>query len=690
MFIIPLVVMITLSCALTIIFNKNKSNFINESQCSFSESFFIVTCSIILLQLFFGLIGVLNIAIYIILACALVSFFYVLYHFIVNRKTIIIWDQISPSLIILVIAYIAYYIVVRDKMLSSRDEPNCWAYAVKYMYTTGKYIKMEHPNGMALFSLFITKVSNFNEEMLFLGRWLLMWSCAILPLSRKKLGDWKTVLIYSIAAFCVMGLIVQYPLYYADTPLGIAAGALCGYWALQSNKWGSKYLKYIVSLLGLTLIFLMKDELGKIFCSFTAFFIVINNIQKLFNLSKKNNISSKDLLYEKILTGVISIFTLAVVLIFTNNVSSDKLISYIARFLSVKIILAIIILLTLTILTSIIYRRKKDAIIQALQHNNNLKILLLIFGAIVFVTIFYKLISIFYSSLVYDDQMIFYQSIEAVLRKAYFNKPVFKLVGLLLIMTSVISIFIIKPKYKKSLILQTSLMVLFVLGYALFLMFSYATHIQGGEISYTFPQLHRYLGAAIIIPSLWFSSFLILNNTCWKKVKAQIICIALLMSLFMHEFTLPGTTMFANMSTFLNSTRYGLRKDLREHSEFIKAHTNVNDRVFVVSQVGGTWDSFSSVSWLRYELIPQVCKGNALYQGERRFLDGNYSCNYTSNEWSDILKKQFDYVYIYYADDEFYSTYSDLFDSKQKPSTYALFRITPDGENLLELAVSKQ
>ena len=666
MFILPIFIIIVLALCLHEIIQ-----IITHNEISIPNSIFAAMCLVIASLFVFGALGLLNaglVFIWILSGAAGIALIAIT---VINKNyKKLLKDITSPAMVILIFSCVVYFLVSKTKVFTYRDTATVWGYAARYMYLTGSVIKLEHPSGMAFLNYFFLKTSYYSEGIMFLGRWFFMWVCVLLPFRDNKKEDLWKLAIYAVGAYAVMNIINESQVLYMDTPIGILTGSLFGYFLVNKNKG----LKEIVTvLLGMGIVLLIKDEIGKIFAFFLSAFVIIELLMEF--LKKETKLNTAQFVISECAAAVfmIPVFTLLL---------SDGVMDNFKNLIQAKYIIAAVFALAaaavLVILGVRFYKKSKFALKKDSEPAKNIRYYLIVLAAFAVAVAVYKGISIYYSSLIYEDQNIFASAVRQLFIKGYGGKRLFVAVGCAMLLFIIAYKYMLNKPERKVAARQGLLILMFLLAYIFLLAVMYSKHIIGGSLAAELVQLNRYLGAGVIAVIVWYIVFAF-YDALWVNRKMQLIVIALIMSMLITEIPMPTTKMFSDRNYNMNlALTYTYRPEVKRNADFVKANAGADANVFVVTQPG-KWSLEDEGAWMEYEMLPLKSYANAVYYGEKVFTGTLNSLGLDEDGFIEMVKQEgYTHVYIYYADEVFIKDFGELFQLKGTEGEGILYEVRED------------
>lgn len=631
-----------------------------------------------------GLLGGLKGGLYIVYALTALSIVYLSALVIAGRKQtkkLRIEDYITPGFVIFILSTALYAFVIRGKMLWETDVAFHWGYATRYMYLTDHFYKGIQTLGAPILNYFIVKTVGYQESYLYAGRWIMIWIPVCLAVSDIGWNKWYKAALYAIGAYMLTGVIDDTPSLLMDLPLGIFSGGMCAMLA-----WNNDDIRpYVTASFGIFVLTNIKNGFGLVMSVMVMGFAILVNI-----------IKHKDTKFEFRKQGLGILLTIASVIISylvnklsiqpltadTNN--TDQTFHYIqiinnlksVKFLGLLVIT--IILLTYTIVQLVQWRRtRKD------EKPTKKLIILSAVSAMALIASLYKAYSLAFSALSHDDQVIFINFWELFYTKGYWGTQIRVLLALLIGFIIIVSFILIKKHYRTTVLCQSFYMLLCILGYALLLIIAYITVFNRQEAE-DFAAHHRYIGSIMIFVMIWLLGLIFTKDDIWLVTEnKQILCFTAVMILLSRDAPIPGSAYHFNIRG-----ESGTHINAANDAKWILSNTPCDARIYFIAQNNDDYflNYWSINVWLRYEIAPRYLNGDKYSLGSSyENTQDDYSLwNTTPEIWAQKLAEEYDYVYIYAADDEFRDNYSQLFEPDTNLESNTLYRVHPDGDYLLE------
>jgi len=643
------------------------------------EALFITIGFIVFILTIFGFFGLMRIGQYIIYIATILSLCASIYYTIKNHAKINLLEIFTPGYIIILLSFFIFAIMTKNNVLYIWDEATRYGRAAHFMHVTNS---VGNGGSVTVFTYFFNTITGYQEHSLFVSKWLFMWICAVLPLAHLKWKKWYMAVIYAVLIFGVLTIIDPETNYLMDAPIGIAAGAGIGYLASTRQK-----ARTVILALACALTSTIKDNAGLILLVFMLLFYFVYYVVEL-NKSKWK-ISKKHLIN----TSLFSIFILIFLIIKKMTVPagllsrSDIYIKYLPILVAAGITIAIIgvcwVLWLHKVFAKTAENLKKRANLYKL-----IKIAVLSLTPFVLFAFIYKVIwKILYSFSV-PLQTDFVYALNKYFGYNYFGMPLWTL--LLIIMGSALFciLMFVKHDYKKSFTTQVITMVVIVIayGFIIALLFTTSYHMYLEEQNML--GIERFIGTIVIMLCTWIMSLVFLSNDYWVDSKKQYIISFALFILLIPSFPLPGETMFSSITNInMNANKYTVRPIIKEHSDIINKYTPENARVLVINVDTEENPYQLNISawryWLFYETVPRS-------QPKVLYLSRNDIYVEMSSQQLMEKLKSYHYLYIVYADEEFFKNKEDILDYDVLFETKTLYKkVSSENGLILELVHSE-
>jgi hypothetical protein len=653
---IPLIIIYSISSALT-----------QKYDYKIEHSNFLVVCSITLLLIIFGLIGILNIGFYLIIAFSVISLIYLIISKFDVKKLF------SPSIVFYTIGIFIFAFLIRDIKLFWHDEISHWALATKSMYYSDNFYKGLQTMLTPTFNYFITKCSGFSTEHMYTGAWMLIWSCFLLPTGNLKWSNWKRVLVYLIATYFISGYIMKDVVFHIDELLGISGACLAAYWAIEERK-GTK--EYILATIGLIAISQIKDSYGAMISILISIFIIVNDVIKR-DINKRKLIPVLSIIISPFIGYIISRLTLNKPEGYLSEIKFSK-IPFVIATLHSKLYLMLLLLLLITIIAFIIFYLNNKKIVIFYKKIKIYK-LVIITGIILLLLISYKSSMLFISGLSYDELLAFTNAWRDFFVSTSGGSTNIKTTAVSIILMGFISCYAIKKEHIKVNIARCFVLLggIIIIGFAVLVSFSFGfdeTGMYKNSVSW-----ERYTSVPFILLVTFITSYLMLANNIYKENKHRTIAIALCLLLVVKYIPYPGAIMY---------TRYAKQRGImsnisdmvKDDGDLLREHLDKDDTVFIASYISDYNQNEcgnSRTKWLNYEISP--IKSNWNY-----FKGYNDITGYDGSveEYLNIIGK-YDYYYIHSADMPFYEKFIKIFPNNKLYTSKALYKVVHTDKSIV-------
>ncbi len=657
-----LAILITLSLSIKIVFRY-----------SVEVSLFLTFCIISILLAIAGLLGILEIGLYAIYVIIIISFIVVVIYIFRNKSIVkpLFIETFTPAMVLFIFTYITYYVVIQDKVLIHDDEAGSWASQVKYMYETFIYKDFtSHGHIFGFFTFFNLKIMGYKESIYFLSLWAFKWSALILAMKEIKWDKWYIVLIFGIAGYGIINIIYEHePAYYMDVMLGVLSGALCAGWSIsrKTNK------DYVWLFIGLIVLGNLKDELSATMAVLVAIFSILSS-----SISKKSELNTETNDKKPLRVLDLCTFCLAFYFVYTSGfwkllVKLIAKLGYIAFFIA----------LAITVICLVICYAYRNKIIRFIKKHKAL-IIATILSAIFIIALIllYSIYPMIPKEMVNRIKVI----TDRLWYDTYFGKPTYMLVLLSIVYVAINSIFLIKKRFLKGFLLESSYIVLAIPCYGLILMFGYLISV-GNSFDHWMHSFSRYFFPIILLASIWLLAKTLRMEKEYKIPNTSIITGLILLCLLGARIPALGTKLFSNYEHKRSVFTYELRPDIREQADFIKGNVENGKVLVATSTEGKPWDPFTAALWLEHELIPIETSMVILLNEEDvlTYVEKKYS----SKQLQEYLKdNDFRYVYFYSKSDYIDEKYSDILEYCESEQG-VLYEVTPEAEHYLSIVKIK-
>lgn len=646
---IPVLILLILSSAITQKFNYK-----------IEHSNFLVVCSIALFLILFGLIGILDIGFYIIIALSLISLLYL----IASKFSVKL--LFTPSMLFYILGIFVFAFLIRDIQLFWHDEVSHWALSTKSMYYSNCFYKGLQTMLTPTFNYFITKCSGFGNEQLYTGAWILIWTSFLLPTGGTKWCNWKRILIYFIAAYCLTGYIIKEAMFHTDELLGIISGCLAAYWAIQKKK-GIK--EYILVILGLLAVSQIKDSYGAMVSIIIALFIITSEI-----VENHDN-------FKKIIPKLFIISLTPIIGYFLSQLTLNKPEGYLSqtKFTEIPLIIQIInskmyiliFIISIIFLILFLYFLNNKKIINI----KNIKIhLYKIIGVTLIVStllLVYKTSMLLLQGFNYEESKAFIKAWRDYFYSTSGGSTNLKTTACAIILIGFACGFALKKDLVKLNIVRCIVILCGILTMGFFVLVSFSLGFDETGMYTQSVSWERYTSVPFIIMLTYIIGYYMLAPNIYLKSNYRVILISLCMLLLIKYLPYPGAIMY---------TRYAKERDIcaslsnmvKDDGDIIRAYLDKDDTVFVASYKNehdlNEYGNGRS-KWLKYEIAPIKSNWN-YFKG----YDDDTGYEGTVDEYLNRIST-YDYYYVHSAGPLFYDKFGSIFPDNKLYWTKALYKV---------------
>ncbi len=645
------------------------------------QALFLSFCAVTFLLFLFGAVGYLVVGYYFIVGLSAALFVTSLALLAFSKKSrsgFSVKNYLTPGVAVFLLANLIYFFFMRGEIMAITDAAVHWGYATKWMYETGRIYIGVQTLSVPLLNYFLVKTAGYTESYLFLGRWMIMWTAIILPVSDVKWDKWYKVLLYAVMAYMILGVIDPVPKMFMDLPLGVVAGALSAMLAVMPNRPRAQ----ITAAFGVVVLGNIKNGTGILFSIFVIGFAVLI----YFTNNKKEDKRH----------GIYCLAAFSAALVFAelfrrvtheSNIKDNAEAGMVIRLDYQQIVskltqttilgLIIVTVVVAAFFVFLVVKKNKEGKRVGLLYKTTLAVMCL-FAALTL----YKVYSGFLSSLSYNDQVIFINYWEKYFVKGYFGWQIRNLIGMIIAFTVACGLLCLKKEHVKSFGAQSAYMALCMLFYAFALIVAYLDVFIEIEAA-DYAAMHRYIGSSIVFVAMWITGYIALSDGIWQEEKRQIVAAVILLAFLSRETPAMGTVY-----------NYGLRgeagvhKGVIQYASEIKNNTDAGDKIYFISQEydNSTYLSdWSANAWIRYEIAPRYLNW-VFWSLGKEFDDVDPSTlNVDSDDFKNILLEEgYDYVYLYKTDEKFWESYGGLFSPESETSNRKLYKVLTTVGYLLE------
>ena len=198
--------------------------------------------------------------------------------------------------------------------------------------------------------------------------------------------------------------------------------------------------------------------------------------------------------------------------------------------------------------------------------------------------------------------------------------------------------------------------------------------------------IERFIGTLVIMVCVWLLSIVFTSNDYWIDDMKQYMATGLVLLLMIKAVPLPGETMFSAIdNSNMLANRLYVRPAVKDHARIIIDWTPKSAKILIVAiEDEDNQSSLSSQAWkywTYYETVPRPVPD---------VLDTTLKNNQNMGiEKLKLLIEEYDYVYIGYANQDFYAKYSMMFETGEYNETKALYKVNFGKAITLELIYSE-
>ncbi len=637
------------------------------------ESLFINILFTIVFLLITGLIGALNIGFYIILAFMIVLSIAGI-SITVKRKAFDIYEIITPGMAVLALSCLLYFISVRDIGFHRWDEVSHWGTAVKHMYLTNQMYFGLQTMGLPVFSYFMVRIAGYNESLVYLSRWMFMWSGIVMLMKDVKWKSWYLAAIGWLLSACIVNIIAAEPMYYMDKPLGVLAGVLIAYLILD-KKGGLR--KDILVFLGVVVLPHVKDSIG---LEMAVFVLIFNFISGLISGNVKNKgFWAKNAV---MLAGVVGSYLIS------GLFKSDKLIGYynierlpdLGKFFSLLttksmlMVYALFVIVAVLLIGSFKNSKLKDYKYLSLIRYTSLTVLLISFYLII-----QKVILGLYQSFESQGALYYKNALRKMFYESFYGKPTYILLLFLVAFTILMFLLHKKKSIKDNAFNILSIAVVLMHGLVLALLYSMTAEPWQGN---TMSSYTRYYMIAIVIASFVVLVQILYKENLFIEKTHKIIAIGALSLLLLNTFPVPHDINFIKYDAEYKSIEGGLKDYARKAAVDVNSAVPEDSDVFVICQNNGEkWADYGLGNWIHYYILPRETNFISFSFGDKYYDDDKLTEVVDTNNLQARIA-DYDYIYIDNADEDFYARYGGMFDALPNDER-AIYEVSDDGFKLI-------
>jgi|GEM_PF-2197300 len=660
-FFIPIIVILLFTYAFSLLL-----------KIKFNASLFITTCFIILWCFLFVFLNILHIGIILFAIIAILSAVAITLYLMIKKqyKTHITGYFLRPGLAVFLFIVAFLFAILSDTYLYGWDDYSHWALAVRAFYLFDGLQAMEvlapQTMGTPLFNTFFVSLSNYQEGYILCSQQLFIWVCALLPLSNVKWKDYKRMIIYLLIMYALLSHEMHYALSLGnDITLSVVTGGLLGYYFWSENKTSTETL--FVMFAGLFLLPHMKRVTGIIFAVFVATLIVYD----LYKKKRLINQKSASLIFSALIATPVASYAIQHVITHldiqnatpTVNLSDWWNQAFIQTINAIKsplgIAFSILLLISFGLLVyAIIKRTRLRWYLSACA----------VFSIGLAANIFRYL----------DGPTL--ELIRAYIPNAIFVEiyglPLYKLLGLGIVIFICFYYLLFKPDEdlrKESLNIAFIVVIEFLI-YLLILMASYTMFTQyEAMISASLGRYIRSFLDAIFVFGLIILFFK--HNLFSGTKKVLFVQLTIFTLVFFKLFPAPFTFYSYQKNYNYETSVCGV---INSDIKLLKEVAEPADNIYFIAQ----HDSNYVRNRVVYYLLPNQSKklGNTTGAGNSDFAA--QPTPLSADEFRrSLINGSYDYLYIYYIEDDWIELYQEMFENKEDISKHSVYEIVYDDEN---------
>ncbi|MCL2819420.1 MAG: hypothetical protein FWD38_01090 [Oscillospiraceae bacterium] len=599
-----------------------------------------ITCfSIIVILYVFGLFRIMLFGYYFILAVSVVALGVCVWN--IYIKKFILNNIFTPGFVVFCLLYVFFCYVHRDRILIYWDEFSHWGLVVKNMYMLDAFGNHPYattafrgyPPGSALFHYFWMKVSGYNESNFYISMGVL-GSSLLLPIFKNI--TWNNFKVIPLAALFVFILPVFpfnyfYTEVYVDALLGILTAYILFSYFTEKNYDFSFYINIILAFAVLTIVKASGFGLALI----AALIIIIDLINKAYkSRNDKKYISENGIRIKTILlrfwksrTFLIS----AIVLITPILVNFSW--SIYRNFTNTAYAWSAVSDMTLS------------AVIEFIKGNGE--------------PYQYIVLNRFIGSLMFGVSSLYF---------TYFQNA--------LILAAILLIWIMKSNNSEKNNLISASVGIFCgwILYAISLVVIYLFAWSDFE-AVVLASFSRYMNTYFtIIICMFCCLFIFYTNEKSISKNKKFAYLAILLSVFLFLFDLGVVLRLLDPPTDGGRGNVTISKISSMEFDY------KDDRINYIAQ-----NSEGLHYWMaRYEMTPIEISEYMLWSIGTPYYDGDiYTRNITLNEWLDILRRDYTYVYLEYIDEQFVTQFGGAFENVGQIQNNSLYKVTEQNGQII-------
>lgn len=609
------------------------------------ETIFISIFFEILVLFLFGICFNLDIGYHFLIILNLPTFIYNMFYIIKHKKLALKESILTPGLFAFILVYILFIWINYGRMAIIWDEFSHWALVTKNMFYLDNFglgldstvVFKSYLSGTSLFQYFILKINSvYDESLLFFGMCLTSFSL-LLPMM-KKFNNIKSISFFLNLFILIVIPTLLYGQYYTsiyvDAILGICFAAALYIYYFNYNEGLNSF--NIVCLSSLTMMLVFIKDIGFYLACLVALTVLIDTffVRKVIKLNTLCKEGAKLVL---IIFPAIFIRIIWAKELLLNNIGSNFSSSLPSSFLNNL---------------KLIFTSNRSGYKAEVIHNY--------LYAIFNVKLINSSIGLSFFMIVIAFALLSYKLVEDIK-----NKPEIK-------------------KY----VIFTLVSGAGAVGYALLILLSYLSFFSEYE-SLMLASFERYLGTySLGLIILSFS--LLLNKYSYdvKKLTKYLLSCILFLLIFTNFNQIIDITYYARGLVYQTKVS---REVYKKGKDSILKNVSSGEFVNFIS----TNDAGRDYWIMKYETSPKKVIKSLVDGdwsiGEPYSESDIWTVNKSEKEWSEELKKEFDYVYLFDIDEKFIASYKDVFKIKKnsKIEDNQLYKVNKkaQGIQVLELVI---
>lgn len=251
---------------------------------------------------------------------------------------------------------------------------------------------------------------------------------------------------------------------------------------------------------------------------------------------------------------------------------------------------------------------------------------------------------------------------------------------LTLIVVLLCSILGIAGFYRKQEIPMKQIIISLLIGTVLYTAFLVICYIFLFREASAIPAARRYMGSYLLMFLITIPGIMIVKQNIieekknWKQPVVWIIALFILLCVpDGHPYYIAETNHDGWFITWQNHQSIG---------EVFRSFADKDEKVYYVEYSNS--ELIPQYNYLTFanSVVPNLTQGlgggwKPVTSAESPYF--NYTVQYTTEEWGQLLAEQYTYVYLRYVDDYFEENYAELFLSKEDISNGAFYKVETDG-----------